>query len=279
MPLDPDVRRIILANRDQTSLLRARILTFVRRLWLGLGNYYDADINRFVRSVVPIIEGGKQQMASLTDIYLAAVEAAALGEKVKPVGVSPSAVTSEALRGVPASDVYQRAGVTVWTALGGGSDLTDAVTQGLERAVSMASTDLQLAKTHTARRVLSGKPHVSGYRRVLEGASSCALCIVASTQRYHKEALMPIHPVCNCGVEPIYGEDTGQIIEPDVLDNIHETIAERFGSSDAGAREIPGVTQGGKPLRYRDVIVVHEHGEVGPVLTVRGHKFTGPNDI
>lgn len=30
---------------------------------------------------------------------------------------------------------------------------------------------------------------------------------------------------------------------------------------------------------YSDVLVVHEHGEIGPVLGFRGDHFTGPSDI
>ena len=43
-------------------------------------------------------------------------------------------------------------------------------------------------------------------------------------------------------------------------------IEERFGPDDGTADP-------------RTVMVVHEHGELGPVLTVRGHGFTGPADL
>jgi hypothetical protein len=70
---------------------------------------------------------------------------------------------------------------------------------------------------------------------------------------------------------PIFGRtDPGHVIEPERLESVHERIEERFGVSDAGARD---------PIDYRDALIVHEHGEIGPVLAVRGQKFTGPNDI
>ena len=63
-------------------------------------------------------------------------------------------------------------------------------------------------------------------------------------------------------------------IDVDRLEGVHDRIEERFGKSERGAREIPGSV-----ARYSDVLVTHEHGELGRILSVRGHKFTGPNDI
>jgi hypothetical protein len=133
--------------------------------------------------------------------------------------------------------------------------------------LATAATDLQLAKTHSSRFVLGGKDHVVGYRRVLEGRKSCGLCIVASTQRYHKDDLMPIHGHCDCGVEPIFGDaDPGQVVDTSTLEGVHAAIEERFGVSDRSGRD---------PVDFRQVLVTHEHGELGPVLAVKGQQFTG----
>jgi hypothetical protein len=68
---------------------------------------------------------------------------------------------------------------------------------------------------------------------------------------------------------PIYGNmDPGQVIDEQLLDSTHEAIAQRFGVSDRGARAID----------YR-LIQVRDNGELGPVLTVRGQNFTGPEDL
>jgi hypothetical protein len=68
---------------------------------------------------------------------------------------------------------------------------------------------------------------------------------------------------------PIYGStDVGQVIDEERLEAVHASIAERFGVSDRSARAID-----------YSKISIHEHGELGPVLTVEGQKFTGPNDL
>ena len=273
MPPQADEATVRLVNAHQSAVaqVRARVESFIRRVWAGLGSYRDADIDRFVDAVVPVVLAGQRQIAQLTDVYLAAMAAKVFGGPPRPVGVPAEAVTGTALRGVDPREVYRRPGVTVWTALSEGKSFDEAREEGLARAVLLALTDLQLARTHTARSILARDDRVVGHRRTLTGAENCGLCVVASTQRYHKADLQPIHPGCDCGVEPIYGtEDPGQVIDPDTLENVHEVIQERFGVSDRGARD---------PIDYRKVLTVREHGELGPVLTVSRHLFTGPNDF
>lgn len=272
MPVDAPTQRVIDAYRRSSERLRQHIIRYLTLAWGNLDDYRTADIERWVAQIVPVVEGSLRQMASMTDAYLAAVETVTTGERAAPIGAETP--TTETLRGVPASEVYQRAGVTVWTALSTGIEFPDAWQQGIDRATSIATTDLQLAKTHTSRSILARKTNVSGYRRVLEGARSCGLCVVASTQRYRKGDLMPIHGGCDCGVLPIYGtDDPGQVINPDTLDGIHERIADRFGGIDEGARGRDGIPD------YRDVLVTHNHGEIGPVLSRKGDAFTSPRDL
>lgn len=172
--------------------------------------------------------------------------------------------------------------------------LTAAVGDGERRLTSLALTDVELAVTHTVRDRLADEPDVRFYRRVLTGAESCGLCIIASTQRYRKRDLLPIHPNCDCVVAPILGEqDPGRVINStrvsedasptgetadgvpiydakDALDTefltreVHDAIRETFGEVAFDARRID----------YRKILLVEQHGELGPVLTVARHKFT-----
>jgi hypothetical protein len=282
MALNAQATAVLNGYQATEAALRRRVLEFVQGQWTRLGSWDRVDVDRFVAAILPTIQGGMAQTAALTDAYLANIEAVTFGRHVRPIGVRAADMTTEAIRGVSATEVYSRAGSSVYAALSDGKTFGDAVKGGMLRALSMASTDLQLAKTHTVRRVAQARDTIVGTRRVIRGAKSCGLCIVAATQRYTRSDLMPIHPACDCGCVPIWAEeDPGQVIDPDQLANVHARIAERFGAYSSGARKIPGVkdpaTAG--PLEYRNVLVSHRHGEIGPVLGVRGQDFTTPGDL
>ena len=163
-------------------------------------------------------------------------------------------------------------------------DMTQAVAAGGARARILAQTDVQLARRQASLFARRANDNVVGYIRVLTGAENCGLCYVASTQRYNKNNLNPIHPGCDCGELPIYGDtDPGQVIDQYNLDRIHEAFETRFGVDDPGARDL-GI---GKFVEYKDgvrqadfsLVSIRDHGELGPVLTRRNEKFTTLEDI
>jgi hypothetical protein len=147
--------------------------------------------------------------------------------------------------------------------------MTQAIFAGANRISSIVSTDMQLARRNAGFMSRGANDNIVGYARTLTGSENCALCYTASTQRYTRGELMPIHPGCDCGEMPIYGnQDPGQVIDDIRLNATHEAVAARFGVSDRSAREID----------YRS-IAIREHGELGPLLTVADQHFTGPGSI
>lgn len=251
-----------------TAALRSRMQAMVGVLF-GRGGYRDDAARAYIDAMGPTADAAQHTMAQLTEGYLAHRVGSVTGTSTAPVGIPADLVTGSALRGVDPAEVLRRPYEQVWTALSQGKPFDEAVAVGARRAESIALTDLQLAKTHTARRVLAGDRRVTGYQRVLHGTHSCALCVLTSTRLYHKANLMPIHPGCDCSVEPLFG---GQEPDPLPLEQVHAVIGRDLGDK--------YITAAGKgPVDYRKVIVTHEHGEIGPVLGVIGQNFRGPNDI
>lgn len=248
-----------------STSLRDRLIGFVLAAFDGLGSYRDADAAEFIQRVVPVVVSTQAQMGALTDAYLSALIADMLGGAAAPAGV----VLPEALRGTPPNEVYRRPFVTVWTALSNDVPYGEAVDRGANRLLSITETDLQLARTHSARESME-RGGAKFYRRKLRGTKNCALCTIASTQRYRVADLMPIHPGCHCKPEPLPGsKDPGHVIDEQLLKEAHDAIARDLGQSD----------RGGRAPDYREVIITREHGEIGPLLAVRRHDFTGPGDI
>ena len=240
--------------------VREKLESILVRAWGSLGSYRDADIDRLVRAVVPHVQAGQVAVARLTAVYFRNAGYHA--------GIDAEWVMSG--RGVPVDDVYRRPATTVYTALSEGKSLDDAIAAGGTRLVSLAMTDLQMAKVRQAQRSLQGAG-VDAFRRVLTGKENCALCVIASTQRYHSKDLLPIHPGCDCSVDtlPKGFDPSQQVIDPDLLELTHRAVESKTGQSDRGARTPD----------YRQLIMTREHGEYGPTLTWRADKFTSKADI
>lgn len=265
----------VAAYNQASTASRARIIAAVLAAWAALPQYRDLDMNRFLGIVLPMIAGAQRLQAGLTASYLARLVSTMTGSPAALGALPWDQLTGAALRnGTPPAEVYARPFVQVWTDLSRGQSLTEAVSHGQHRLADLIATDLQLARTHTARVVLSRDPRVVGYRRV-PGAKACALCLIVSTQRYHTDRLMPVHPGCQCGIAPIVGtEDPGHVINAALLEQVHNAVREMYGRTNRAAGEIPGTD-----VAYRDLIIQHEHGEIGPIIGVRGQHFTGPADI
>ncbi len=266
------------AHQTATAQIRDRSLAYTAALWDASPAYRDADIDRLIAQLVPQVQASQLATATLTNAYI--------GQAAKLAGTTALATVDRGsildFRGVPTADVYRRGAVTLYAALSNGSPFALAVGYGLDRMLEIVATNLQQAKARQAQRALE-QSGFYGYRRVLTGLENCALCAIASTQRYSKPELMPMHPGCDCGIQPVREADgPGTVLDPDVLERTHALIDQKLGLSDRGARDL-GIdkrSSAGKPLSdYTDLIITNQHSELGPVLGWRSDKFTSAADI
>jgi hypothetical protein len=209
--------------------------------------------------------GAQAQAVATTDGYLARFLSMETGRPLAPVGLDPTAFTTDQMRGVAMRDVYARALRVTRQALNDGIPIDEALARGAARAAQMARTDVQLAARGASSYVLQsygarGKVRwvrIPAYRRVLSGAENCALCTAAANQRYHIAQLMPIHPGCDCVVEPIVRNG---------LPEIERAIP--------APQDSPGLVDAAAEEPASHVVTVVEHGELGPVLWHAGDNFT-----
>jgi len=276
----PTPSQIIAAHQAAIVQVRNYTTDYAALLWKAQSNFHDADVANFTRRMVPAVQAAQVRTASLTSSYMAQIEAAKSGAKVQPVPVVRADIVGA--RGVDPVEVYTRPAVTVRTGLSKGLTYAQSVTEGLTRLQSLVSTDMQMAKVRQANSSMR-RSKFQYYARVLTGSENCALCTIASTQRYKRGNLMPIHPGCDCGVEPLpKGVYSAQVIDQDLLDRTHQQIADKVGVSDRSGRNlgIGKANAADKPIAdYTDLLVTHEHGEYGPTLSWRADNFTGPSDI
>lgn len=258
--------------RNFTSLfstLRASMVQQLFSMWFGLNDYRDADIPGWLDLSVPLVRAARETSVTATSTYLQ-MQLEVMGSDDE-ITIPPFEVIEREIRnGTSIEEVYSRPFKELWTGLSNGKTFDEAIEDGANRLRQLVETDIQLAHTHTSRNILSSKTDVVGFRRVPQGAYSCALCLVASTQRYRKFNLMAIHPGCDCRVAPIISEvEQPQVVDSELLERIHDAIAKQFGISARDARKID----------YRKILLEHNHGEYGPYLSVAKHNFTGPNQL
>lgn len=275
--------------RDGYNRLNGRLIrgagTLAKTAFEGLGSWRESDIERFFRIIGPQLDGVKRQVARLQETYYQQVALNAEQPHVKVPTPSENLSTESLRNGVPFEEVYRRPFASMYTALSENSLVSAAIGAGALRAAQIASTDAQLASRAAGAAQRSGNANIKFYRRTLTGMENCALCAVASTQRYKRGNLKPIHPGCDCGEEPFYGsEDTPQVIDEQKLFDTHEALFEQLGvddpsARDAGLNKIIESGEGAKLADFTEIIVESNHGEYGPTLSFRDQNFTTLNDI
>lgn len=230
----------------------------VGQAWDNLGMYYEADVDPFLDTILPLVQGAQAHAVTLTDAYMA------LRTKREPFGIDLSDIADKLRNGTPLEDVYRRPFITTWTALSNGAGVRDAINAGRSRATSSSEMDIALATRASAAESMDRDPRVRGYERVPDGGA-CDFCLLASTQEYHAEDLMPLHNRCGCTVDPILEDDTrGKILDRDLLGDLKAKGVKVYDNGEVR-------TYGGdKTVAMR----VHDHGELGPMITDADDHFT-----
>lgn len=208
----------------------AAIRDIVRRgvsgAWGSLPAYDDAQVAEFLALALPIVRGGQEKAASVTDAYVAAT----LGRQ--PLGIPTGEVTGAAIRaGALPDEVYRRPFVTVWTALSAGSQYEQAVSAGLARATNLAATDVQLTARQTFQAIQQRDTSIRGYRRQADGAA-CAFCRLVDGAFVKSAGAMPLHPGCGCGLEPVLAREPVTALPDGVAVHQHGELGPTLGAPD-----------------------------------------------
>jgi hypothetical protein len=253
--------------------LREATVARVAALWASVGGLSDEEAALFAARAVPVVSGAQVATAALVAAYIATLARLETGQAALASIVRDDVTT---LRGVDAAEVYHRPIIAARVAISEGKSFVEAMSAGQQRVEQLAGTDVALAQREATVQAIDADERIFGYRRVLTG-KSCAFCATASTQRYRRRQLMPLHSFCDCGVAPIFASsDPGHIINRPLLRNLKEA-AKEDGRKDYWAARHVTVDEDGTVNLPK--IAVHQHGELGPVLTRAGDRFTGPADI
>jgi hypothetical protein len=234
------------AHIEAERRLRDVTIAALESIWRGLPSHDKEDVDTWLDQAVAVILLAMRHSVLLTDAYLArALER-------QPVGIDPQLII-DAIRGDTAPrEAYRRPFVTLWSELAEGQRYEDAQRMALDRARGMAAFDIQASMRDTLAAVGEADPNIWGYQRVAN-PDACEFCLLVNGAQFRTTTPMPLHPWCNCGIEPV--------------------IYTR-GVANANALEAFNAD----PTPIPESVVVREHGEMGPVLVSPDHDFTSESD-
>jgi hypothetical protein len=273
----PTQEELIAANLSRQMALQLRALkdNLASQLiveWLDLPGLNKSDIPAFLDVAVPLVEDAFNAAIAITEAINSTQGYVLLGDQFSDAPVASGGIIDQWRGGdISIAQVYQRPFVDYWMGLTNTGSLGESLASGENRIRQIVDSDIERIADFTQIEKFANEKRIVGYRRVLVGPVNCALCIVASTQRYHKRDLKPMHPHCDCRVSPVlsFESDGDHILDQDLLDQIHKSIADKFGTDFANK----------SASDYNKILVHHTHGEMGPQLTWRGQHFTGPSEI
>lgn len=256
--------------------VRRAALASTMGLWEDLigGGIDDANLSTWLRESVPSHRTDLETIALLTDAYIDAfLNAYGLDGIADELDVD--AIVAGTRGGTPLPEVLERPFKEARYHLSQGRSWEFATAEARRRLESIVTTNLQQAFRLGMQDRMGATEQVQAYRRVLVGPVNCLTCISASTQRYWKSTLMPIHPGCDCAVEPLPPDTQlrGKTIADDVptLDAAKQVLRDQGVKSwdRAGMSNVLVDADALKTIRQVP------HGELGPILADATHRHRG----
>jgi len=245
----------------QRSGIQRRLVSQLLALWSRPIYNDPPTVASYAARSATLVEAALTAVSKSQSAYLSLV----LGAMGLPAR-QPRSATVYPRSGTTVLDVYRRPEQQVRWELSQGRSSEAAVNAAIRRVTALASDDLSAAMRDQTKATLSAQKKVVGYRRMihpeLSKTGSCGLCVVASTNFYTVKDLMPLHTLCKCGVMPITKDlDPGLKLNADDLQKFYDAA---------------GSTAAEDLVRTR--VVVHENGELGPILRRDGDSFRTPTE-
>lgn len=256
--------RLEIAHGNTRRRISREAERLIRRAWV----LADGNESAFVAEAVAVADASRSAVVAEVDAYLATY-LTSQGAATTAKGLDPTSYR----RPVDPEVQWGRPFTQMRVGMDRGMEFPQAFQYGGHIASTMLATDLQIANAGASRDWMVNEPRVAAYARVLGsgGASgkNCGLCVAASTQRYWKGDLMPIHDHCTCEVKPLLeGQAKGRVIASDNLDEVHARLSE-FDGQYASRNDLGRVRIDAGELPRP---AVAPHSEVGPYLYDANHS-------
>lgn len=181
---------------EEQRRISALSLALAKRLWLRMGNDFDASWDRIAPALVASVEKAQSDAASRAADFVPAVlddldiDVPAVDEVV------PESLVGVTGGGVPLEQGMYSAVIASKQAVGRGSSMVEALSAGGDVLQMMIATTLSDTGRAAESLGIVSRPGV-GYIRMLEG-QSCSRCIILAGRFYRWSAGFKRHPRCDC---------------------------------------------------------------------------------
>ncbi|MBY4381863.1 hypothetical protein HQO23_08010 [Rhodococcus fascians] len=259
-------------------------LAIAKRLWLRMGNDFDASWDQIAPTLVASVEKAQADAGALAVDFVPAVlddlnvDAPAVDE------VLPESLVGVTGGGVPLEQGMYSAVVASKQAVGRGATMVEALSAGADVLQMMIATTLSDTGRAAESLGIATRPGV-GYIRMLEG-QSCSRCIILAGRFYRWSTGFKRHPRCDCRHIPSTRKNVDRLaIDPDkYFRSLPQAEQDaRFGAASAQAirdgADISQVVNADKGMRQAQVYGqnlrittegVTKRGVAGKIIRARG---------
>lgn len=154
---------IIRRSQVQHAAILEAAAASVRRAWLGLGSWNEADVARFTRLAQAAYEAAGTRVAALVDATTAQLA------NTRPIGVAARiAPTITNPRPLPAAEVWRRPFIEHWSNLSRGVDFQASLNSAVHRAETIAVQNTQMVMREAMAEVV--RVHAVGADTIRPGS-------------------------------------------------------------------------------------------------------------
>lgn len=251
-------RQIVDAYAASQANIIEQMIRLLLGMWLPFIGWRSPDmVHAQAAGSAARVDAGLAEARRLARAYARAM----LADLDVPTRGLPSIVNTYERGGIGIVEVYERPAKQFIHELSQGGSLEVATDAATQRIRDLVTADVRAVARDEVNKVFAAVPEVIGYRRVIHPERSksgtCGLCVVAATQFYKKEELLPLHDECKCEPMAITKDfDPGFTLNREDLDAIYAAAGSSLAEDLKNTR-----------------VEVREHGELGPILVRSGQHF------
>lgn len=197
MPSNPLSLRLTATYRNRLDATRQRLQSFAASTWPTIEELDSSDwVDRAAASVAQ----AQTEAVRATGGYLTAFLTLELGKRTKGPTVESRSYSGIGADGSTLAESLRSPIVGVLARLKQGSEPSDALRYGLDRAKRQVGMDFDAAHRKALLEAIDRDPHFDGWQRATRGTCGACLGVAAKVQ---SGLHFPVHPGCHCISEPV----------------------------------------------------------------------------